>query len=91
MRLHLLYGAGHTGAGQVQRIAQVGDSGPHALCFQYLDDIQILNVRGRHTIGQGRQQVPGTLCQIAGIHQLLDKFDRHKKSFLKVAYDNYLW
>ena len=56
-----------------------------------MNDIQILNVRGRHTIGQGRQQVPGTLCQIAGIHQLLDKLDRHKKSFLKVAYDNYLW
>ena len=44
--LHLFYGTGHTGAGQVQCIAEIRDLRLDATGLQFLNNIQTLDIRG---------------------------------------------
>ena len=65
--IELLDGAGHPGAGNVQRIADDGHLHPDALPLQALDGIEIVDIGRADSLGQLRKQLPRPLSLIAGI------------------------
>ena len=74
---HLLHCPGNARAGDVQRLADVGDLYRLPLLLQCLDGIQKMNVLRSNPFRQFREKIPNPLGLIARIQQGLDCFDVH--------------
>ena len=64
---HVFDGAGHAGAGDVQRVADIRYLDAHVSALQMLDDVEILNKGGRLAVRQGRKLFAFALVFLAGV------------------------